>query len=101
VKALSRPSASLGSFNFSIPRRSVRNKGAKEFVGCLRDLLHGAIESDFVSLGGLRETTKFPDELQRRRVNFFVSRRRFEVMQGLDISTHSISLYLALESIIF
>jgi len=70
-------------------------------VGCLRDLLYGAIESDFVSLGGLRETTEFADELQRRGVNFFVSRWRFEVMQGFDISTHSISLYSTSDSIIF
>ena len=56
---------------------------------CLGHLIDRAIEGEFVGAGGLCEAAKFSDELQRRRVNFFVCRRRFEVVQGLNVSTHS------------
>jgi hypothetical protein len=62
----------------------------KEFVRCLRHLFYGAIEGEFIGPGGLCEATEFSDELQRRRANFFVRRRWFEVVQGLNVSTHSI-----------
>ena len=62
---------------------------------CLRDLIDGAIEHLFVRLGWFTEAAEFADELQRRRADFFVRRGRFEVMQGLDVSAHSIS-FLAL-----
>jgi hypothetical protein len=58
-------------------------------VCCLGHLIHRAIEDEFVGAGGLCEAAKFSDELQRRRVDFFVCRRRFEVVQGLNVSTHS------------
>lgn len=58
----------------------------------LRDLVYGATEGEFVRLGGLCEAAEFADELQRRRADFFVRRRRFEVMQGLDVSAHSFYL---------
>lgn len=63
---------------------------------CLRNLVYGAIEGEFVSLRRLCEATEFPDELNRRRTDFFVCGRRFEVMEGLDISAHSIYFPLTL-----
>jgi hypothetical protein len=62
----------------------------KEFVCGLRHLFHGAIESDFVCLGGLCEAAQLSDELQRRRTDFFVRRRRFEIVQGFNVSTHNV-----------
>lgn len=90
VKAVRRPATSLQSFDFTIPWGSVCNERLQEFVCCCRHLVHGAIEGEFVGLGGLGESAQFADELQRRRTDFFVRRRRFEVVQRLNISTHSI-----------
>lgn len=59
---------------------------------CLGHLVDGAIEGEFVGLGRLGEAAQFADELHRRRTNLFVRRRWLEVMQGLDVSTHSILL---------
>ena len=58
----------------------------------MRDLVYGATEGQFVRLGGLCEAAEFSDELKRRRADFFVRRRRFEVMQGLNASAHIIYL---------
>jgi hypothetical protein len=57
----------------------------------LRHLIDGAIKGEFVGLGWLGKTAEFSDELQRRRTNFFIRRRRLKVVKGLDISTHSIN----------
>jgi hypothetical protein len=56
----------------------------------LRHLVYCPIEGGFVGLGGLCEAAEFADELQRRRADFFIRRRRFEVVQGFDVSTHDI-----------
>ena len=64
---------------------------------CLRYLVHGVIEGKFVGLRGLREATQFADKLQRRRVDFLVRCRRFEVVKGLNISTHKFIRHLMLE----
>ncbi len=69
-------------------------------MGCLRDLVYGATEGQFVRFGRLGEAAEFADELQRRRADFFVRRRRFEVVQGLDVSTHYIIYPLMFELII-
>jgi hypothetical protein len=72
----------------------------KEFVCSLSDLVYGAIEGEFVCLGGFCEATKFSDELQRRCADFFVRCRRFEVMQGLYISAHFIYYQLPRSSMV-
>lgn len=57
---------------------------------CLRHLVYGTIEGELVGPRGLGEAAEFADELQRRGADFFVRRRRFEVMQGLNVSAHII-----------
>jgi hypothetical protein len=62
----------------------------KEFVRRLRDLFDCTIEGNLIGLRGLGEAAELPHELQRRREDFFLCRRRFEIVQSLNISTHSI-----------
>jgi hypothetical protein len=57
-------------------------------MGRLRDLIHSAIESQLVSPGRLGEAAQFAHELNRRSSDFFVGRRRFEIVKSLNISTH-------------
>ena len=55
----------------------------------LRHLIHSAIEGGFVGLRRLAEAAELSNELKRRRADFFVGRRWFEVVQGLNVSTHN------------
>jgi hypothetical protein len=64
----------------------------KKIACCLRHLVNSLIEGEFIGLGRLCEAAEFADELQRRRADFFVRCGRFEVVQGLNVSTHRIVL---------
>jgi len=61
----------------------------------LRHLVYGVIKGEFVGPRRLCEAAEFSNELQRRRTDFFFCRRRFEVVQGLNVSTHNIYSHLA------
>ena len=52
------------------------------------DFIDSAIESVLVCFRRFGEAAQFPNELQRRRVNFIIRRRWTEIMQGFDGSTH-------------
>src|SRR5207247_8549849 len=97
AKAFRRPRTSLGQFNCAIARWSIRTQRLKEFVSRLRHLVDRAIEGEFVSLRGLVKAAELADELQRIRADPFVGRRRFEVVQSLNVSTHNIYLSPPLE----
>ena len=56
----------------------------------MRHLVDRLVKGNLVSLRGFREATEFPHELQRRSADFRFRRRRFEVVQSLNVSTHSI-----------
>jgi hypothetical protein len=58
----------------------------------VRDFIDRAIESVLVRFRRLGETAQLPDELQRRRPNFIIRRRRSKIMQGLNASAHEESL---------
>jgi hypothetical protein len=60
----------------------------KELVRRLCHLFDSIIEGNLVGLRGLGEAAELPHELQRRRADFFLCRRRFEIVQSLNISTH-------------
>jgi hypothetical protein len=92
MKTARRPRASLCSLDFPIARRGVRNERVEELVGCLRHLVDGPSESDFVSFGGPREAAQLADELEGRRADLFIRGRRPEVVESLDVSTHMKSL---------
>jgi hypothetical protein len=62
----------------------------KQFVRRLRDLFDCIIEGNLVGLRGPGEAAELPHELQRRGTDFFLCRRGFEIVQSLNISTHSI-----------
>jgi hypothetical protein len=61
----------------------------KEFVCCFRHLIYGTIERELVGLRRPCEAAEFANKLQRRSADFFVRRRRFEIVQGLNVSTHT------------
>src|SRR5215204_358651 len=92
LKTLRGPGASLCRFDLAITRRSVGHERVEKIVCDLCHLLYSSVECLFVCLRWLREATEFANKLQRRRTNLFFSRRRFEVMKGLNISTHAVSL---------
>ena len=58
----------------------------------MRNFVHRAIEGVLVRFRRFSETAQFADELERRRTNFVVGRRRTEVMKRFDSSAHEESL---------
>ncbi|MEY2548934.1 MAG: hypothetical protein QOD64_1516 [Verrucomicrobiota bacterium] len=83
-----RSSPGLRRFRVAIARRRVRDERLKQMFGGMSDVVHGAIESFLVSFRRLREAAQLANELKRGGANFVLSRRRQEVMQGLNISAH-------------
>ena len=92
LKTLGRSRASFGRLDFTIARRRVCHERFEQFARSLRHLIHCAIENFFVRFGRFRKAAEFTNELQRRRTDLFLGRRRFEVMKGLNISTHAVLL---------
>jgi hypothetical protein len=92
VESRCRSLASFGCFSFTIPRRGVGHERIEQLACGLRHLLDGAIENFFVCFRRFRKAAELPNELQRRRADFFLRRRRFEVMKGFNISTHAVLL---------
>lgn len=80
----------LGSYRFylAIARRRIRYERFKQMMRGMRDFIDRAIECFLVRFRRLRETAQFSDELQRRRLDLIIRRRRTEIMQGFDGSTH-------------
>ncbi len=84
--------ASFQRFHFAISRRSIRDQGIEQFPRDLRHAVYRPGERRFVHFGRFREAAQFSDKLKRRCTNFFFRRRRFEVMQSFDVSTHKFLL---------
>jgi hypothetical protein len=61
-------------------------------MGNVRDFIDGAIEDVLIRVRGFCESGQLSDELKRRRANLIIRRRRTEIMQGLNVSTHEESL---------
>ena len=80
----------LDGFDRTIPRRSICNQRIEQFVGDGRDLIDRSLESDFVDFGWSGETAQLPDKLKGRRSDFLIGRRRREIMQCFDVSTHGV-----------
>ena len=79
--------ARFRSFDFAIARRRGRDERIQQFVRRLGHLFNRAIERFLVGFRRLGEPAELPDKLQRRRMDLFISRGRFEVVQRFDIST--------------
>jgi len=92
VESRCRSLAGFRCFSFTIPRRGVGHERIEQLACGLRHLLDGAIENFFVCFRRFRKAAELPNELQRRRADLFLRRRRFEVMKGSNISTHAVLL---------
>ena len=79
---------SFACFLFPVPRRRRGDQRGDELARGPGDLLHGAIEDDFIRPGRLVHAAQFPDKLHGRRTDFVVGRGRAEVRERLDVSTH-------------
>jgi hypothetical protein len=88
VKPLGGSRARFHSFDFAIARRGIGHKGVKQVLGGVGHVVHRAVEGFFIRFGRFAEAAQFPNELKRRRADFFVGRGRGEVMQGSDVSAH-------------
>ena len=80
--------AGFRSLDVAIARRGRRDERVEELPDCVRHLVHGTSERDFVGFGGSCETAELSDELQRRCPDFVVRGRWLEVVQRLDAATH-------------
>jgi REP element-mobilizing transposase RayT len=60
----------------------------------LGDLFDRAPECRFVGPRGRREAAQFPDELQGRGADFFLGRRRGEILERSNVPTHWLLLCL-------
>jgi hypothetical protein len=61
-------------------------------MGNVRDFIYSAIEGVLIRVRRFRESGQLPNELKRRCANLVIRRRRFKIMQGLNVSTHEESL---------
>jgi hypothetical protein len=87
-KPLCRACARLGRLFFAVPRGRVCHKGVQKVSGSGRYLVNGHKKCSLVGLRWFVEAAYFPHELQCSPVNLFVRHGRFEVEEGLDVSTH-------------
>ena len=69
-------------------RRRVRFKRHEQLAGNCCNLVNRGKECSFVGFRWLVEAAHFPHELEGGRTNLCVRHWRFEVEEGLDISTH-------------
>jgi hypothetical protein len=80
--------AGLSLLFVAIPRRRVCFKRAHQTLGDGGHFVHSRLKHGFVYTGWTGSPTQFPNELERRRADFFVGRGRLEVRQRFDISAH-------------
>src|SRR5215217_1492325 len=98
---LSRARTRLCSFNFTIAWRRSRYQRIEQLYRSLRYLFDRTVESLLVGFRRFCKSAQLPHELNRRRANLFLGRRRFEVMKCFDISTHAVLLLPALEKLVY
>src|SRR5262245_34060016 len=84
------PGARLGGFGLAVARRACGMQAADQPVGRLCHVIHRAVESRVVGLGGLREPAQLTHELERRGADFVFGRGRLEVEQRADVTAHSL-----------
>ena len=67
----------------------MRHQGIEQVMGGMSHLIHCAIESLFVCLRWASESAELSNELQSRRPDLVLGRRRREVVKCLNISAHN------------
>lgn len=82
------PGTSLRGLHFAIAWRRLGDERLKEVMRCMSNLLNRSIKSIFVDFSRPGKPTQLPDKLQRGSAHFLFRRRRREVMQSFDVSTH-------------
>src|SRR5208337_2298181 len=93
AKSLRRPSFGPRGLFFSILRQCVSFERTQKTGRDLGYFIHGSQKRAFVGLRRFVKATDFPHELERSSPNLFVSYRRIEVEEGLDIPAHGESRY--------
>src|SRR5436190_2300484 len=86
----SRPRLRFRRFHLAVARRSRRLERLQQAARGNAHLVHRAIERRLVGLGGLVETAELANELQRRRLDLVLGRRRLEIIERANVSAHSI-----------
>ena len=75
-------------FGFAVFRRCVRNKRFKQNFRCQSYLFNRRVKRFRIYRRRFIKPADFADKLNRRRPNFFIGRRRREIMQLFDVSAH-------------
>src|SRR5882672_6430827 len=86
--ALRRSRARLRGDLVAILRRRRRRQRIDQATSDVGHLVDGTIERGLVRLRWRVESAQLADELQRRRADFFLSRRRIEIEKRFDVSAH-------------
>src|SRR5438105_1545161 len=80
--------ARLASLLFPVARWGFGRDGIDQPSGYRRDVFHRGVECRLIGVRWVRHTAQLTHELDRRRPNLVVRRRRLEVRQRLDVSAH-------------
>src|SRR6478672_12149668 len=88
-KPLRGPLAGFARLLLPILRRRARLEGPDEPPRGHRHLLDGRLEGGLVGAGRLRRSAELANELQRRRADLVLRRRRIEVRQRPDVAAHA------------
>jgi hypothetical protein len=78
----------LGGFDLPISGRSGGHERTEEMGGGLCDFVNRPMESRFVRSGRFGKSADLPHELQSRRTDLLLRRRRFEIVKDPDVSAH-------------
>ena len=80
-----------GSLSLDLPvaGRRFRDERVEKLLGDARDVVHRALESSFMDSRRLVEATQLAHELKRRCLDLLFRRRRLEIEECFDISTHA------------
>ena len=78
----------FGSLDLAVPGRSGGHEGAEQGGGSPSYFIDGPVERFVVRGRWFDRPGDLPYELQGRHADFLAGRRRFEIIQSLDIPTH-------------
>src|SRR4051812_41665452 len=87
-ESLRRALTSLAGFLFPVPRRRLDLDRIDKAAGSVGHFFNSPVERLFVGLGRMGCAAELADELDGRRANLIIGRRRREIGEGFDISAH-------------
>jgi len=77
-------------FFLTISRRRARPQRSDQPLGDGSDFFDRCLKRRFVDARRPGGAAQFPDKLKRRRADFVIGGRRFEIRQSLDVPAHAI-----------